>query len=152
MISAMPQTWTFLLLWFSILLCPTPPTLVLCTSRAVLLDSVSIKRNVILLLDTFFHILIFHGELVAQRWSRGYQDKEGYENFKKLLEVPVAEATRIVVPVSKSALSDTPLKICQDLLPPVLCEPVTCKPPCRAILNPYWWETIFLNQWNFLDS
>ena len=44
------------------------------------------------------------------------------------------EATRIVVPVS--ALY-TPLKIRQDL-PPVLYEPVTCKPPCRAILNPYW--------------
>ena len=89
----------------------------------------------LVLFDTFFHILIFHGGLVAQWWNRGYQ--EGYENFKELLEVPVAEATRIVIPVSESALGDTPLKIRQDL-PPVLCEPVTCKPPCRAILNPYW--------------
>ncbi|KIK34314.1 hypothetical protein CY34DRAFT_786970, partial [Suillus luteus UH-Slu-Lm8-n1] len=24
-------------------------------------------------------------------------------------------------------------------LPPVLYELVTCKPPCRAILNPYWY-------------
>lgn len=30
----------------------------------------------------------------------------------------------------------TPLKPREDL-PPVLYEPVTCKPPCRAILNPY---------------
>jgi hypothetical protein len=43
------------------------------------------------------------------------------------------EATRIVVPIS--ALY-TPLKAREDL-PPVLYEPVTCKPPCRAILNPY---------------
>ena len=55
------------------------------------------------------------------------------------------EATRIVVPVS--ALY-TPLKIRQDL-PPVLYEPVTCKPPCRAILNPYWWENNIFYITNF---
>lgn len=44
------------------------------------------------------------------------------------------EATRTVVPIS--ALY-TPLKPREDL-PPVLYEPVACKPPCRAILNPYW--------------
>ena len=32
----------------------------------VISDSVSIKHDVLLLLDTFFHIFIFHGELVAQ--------------------------------------------------------------------------------------
>ena len=45
------------------------------------------------------------------------------------------EATRTVVPIS--ALY-TPLKVREDL-PPVLYEPVTCKPPCRAVLNPYWY-------------
>src|SRR5258706_13702860 len=53
--------------------------------QPVLLDSVSIKNDVILLLDTFFHILIFHGELVAQWRKAGYQEQEGYENFKELL-------------------------------------------------------------------
>lgn len=60
--------------------------------QPVLLDSVSIKHDVILLLDTFFHILIFHGEQVAQWRKQGYQDQEGYENFKELLELPVADA------------------------------------------------------------
>lgn len=60
--------------------------------QPVLLDSVSIKHDVILLLDTFFHILIFHGELVAQWRKQGYQEQEGYENFKELLETPVADA------------------------------------------------------------
>ena len=60
--------------------------------QPVLLDSVSIKPDVILLLDTFFHILIFHGETVAQWRKAGYQDQEGYENFKDLLETPVADA------------------------------------------------------------
>ena len=57
-----------------------------------LLDSVSIKPDVILLLDTFFHILIFHGETIAQWRKAGYQEQEGYENFKELLENPVADA------------------------------------------------------------
>lgn len=42
---------------------------------------------------------------------------------------------RVACPFS-SALY-TPLKS-RDDLPAVMYEPVTCKPPCRAILNPYW--------------
>ena len=42
--------------------------------------------------DTFFHILIFHGETVAQWRKAGYQDQEGYENFKELLAAPQADA------------------------------------------------------------
>lgn len=64
--------------------------------QPVLLDSVSIKPDVILLLDTFFHILIFHGEQVAQWRKQGYQEQEGYENFKELLETPVADAQVII--------------------------------------------------------
>ena len=50
------------------------------------------------------------------------------------------EATRTVVPI---AALYTPLKQREDL-PPVLYEPVTCKSPCRAVLNPYWcvWHTV----------
>jgi protein transport protein SEC23 len=61
-------------------------------AQPVLLDSVSIKPDVILLLDTFFHILIFHGETIAQWRKAGYHEQEGYENFKELLEAPVADA------------------------------------------------------------
>lgn len=60
--------------------------------QPVLLDSVSIRADVVLLLDTFFHILIFHGETVAQWRKAGYQDQEGYENFKEVLENPKADA------------------------------------------------------------
>lgn len=63
----------------------TPP-------QPVLLDSVSIKPDVILLLDTFFHILIFHGATVAEWRKAGYHDQEGYENFKELLQSPVVDA------------------------------------------------------------
>ena len=61
-------------------------------AQPVLLDSVSIKPDVILLLDSFFYILIFHGETIAQWRKAGYHEQEGYENFKELLEAPVADA------------------------------------------------------------
>lgn len=63
----------------------------------VLLDSVSIKPDTILLLDTFFHILIFHGETIAQWRKAGYQEQEEYANFKSLLEQPREEATELLV-------------------------------------------------------
>ncbi|KAL7412681.1 hypothetical protein BDY24DRAFT_392338, partial [Mrakia frigida] len=65
--------------------------------QPVLLDSVSIKPDVILLLDTFFHILIFHGETIAQWRKAGYQDQEGYENFAELLVAPVADAQELLL-------------------------------------------------------
>lgn len=58
----------------------------------VLLDSTSIQPQTVLLLDTFFHILIFHGETMAEWRKAGYQDMEGYENFKELLEQPKEDA------------------------------------------------------------
>lgn len=61
-------------------------------SRPVLLDSTSIQPNHILLLDTFFHILIFHGETIAEWRKVGYQDQDGYDNFKELLEAPKQDA------------------------------------------------------------
>ncbi|KAI8069597.1 protein transporter SEC23 [Gongronella butleri] len=65
--------------------------------QPVLLDSVSIKPDAILLLDTFFHILIFHGETIAQWREAGYQNQDGYENFKELLEAPVLDAQELLI-------------------------------------------------------
>ncbi|KAG2050206.1 hypothetical protein BDR06DRAFT_1011520 [Suillus hirtellus] len=53
--------------------------------QPVLLNSVSIdKPDFILLLNTFF--------LVAQWRKAGYQDNDGLENFKELLDNPVTDA------------------------------------------------------------
>ena len=60
--------------------------------EAVLLDSISIQPDTILLLDTFFHILIFHGETVAAWRKAGYHEQEGYENLAKLLQDPQEDA------------------------------------------------------------
>ncbi|KJZ76179.1 Protein transport protein SEC23 [Hirsutella minnesotensis 3608] len=62
----------------------------------VLLDSASIQPTHILLLDTFFHILIFHGETIAEWRKAGYQDQEGYENFAALLEQPKEDARDLI--------------------------------------------------------
>ncbi|KAF8940552.1 protein transporter SEC23 [Dissophora ornata] len=66
-------------------------------AEPVLLDSISIKPDSILLLDTFFYILIFHGETVAAWRNAGYQDQAGYENFKELLEAPVASSQGLLM-------------------------------------------------------
>lgn len=57
----------------------------------VLLDSISIKPDRILLLDTFFHILIYHGETIASWRRQEYQEREGFEHFKALLDAPRQE-------------------------------------------------------------
>ncbi|KAL1992541.1 hypothetical protein VTN49DRAFT_4573 [Thermomyces lanuginosus] len=65
-------------------------------SQPVLLDSASIQPTHILLLDTFFHILIFHGETIAEWRKAGYQDQEGYENFRAILEQPKEDARELI--------------------------------------------------------
>lgn len=65
-------------------------------STPVLLDSASIQANTILLLDTFFQILIFHGETMAEWRKAGYQDQDGYENFKTVLDAPKEDARELV--------------------------------------------------------
>ncbi|XP_060117456.1 protein transport protein Sec23A [Heteronotia binoei] len=62
----------------------------------VLLDSSSILPDRILLMDTFFQILIYHGETIAQWRKSGYQDMPEYENFRHLLQAPVDDAQEIL--------------------------------------------------------
>ncbi|KAJ1934901.1 GTPase-activating protein S23 [Linderina macrospora] len=63
----------------------------------VLLDSVSMKADVVLLLDTFFHILIWHGETIAEWRKAGYHEQPEYENLKLLLEAPVQDAQELLI-------------------------------------------------------
>ncbi|KAK9496717.1 hypothetical protein O3M35_013012 [Rhynocoris fuscipes] len=65
-------------------------------SEPVLLDTSSIQPDRILLMDTFFQIIIFHGETIAQWRSKGYQEMPEYENFKQLLMAPVDDANEIL--------------------------------------------------------
>jgi protein transport protein SEC23 len=58
----------------------------------VLLDSVSIRNDAILLLDTFFHVLIWHGEMIAGWRKAKYHEQPEYANLKTLLETPKVDA------------------------------------------------------------
>jgi len=62
----------------------------------VLLDTSSIQPDKILLMDTFFQILIFHGETIAQWRAMKYHEMKEYENFKQLLQAPVDDAQEIL--------------------------------------------------------
>lgn len=64
--------------------------------QPVLLDAASMKPNVILLLDTFFHVVIWRGETIEAWYQAGYQEKPEYENFKQLLESPAQDAKQIL--------------------------------------------------------
>merc|ERR550537_308687 len=60
------------------------------------LDAASLKPNVILLLDTFFHLVIWRGETIQAWYEAGYQDKEEYVNFKQLLVAPAEDSKQIL--------------------------------------------------------
>uniref|UniRef100_A0A8B9ZQM2 Protein transport protein SEC23 n=2 Tax=Anas zonorhyncha TaxID=75864 RepID=A0A8B9ZQM2_9AVES len=59
-------------------------------------SSSSILPDRILLMDTFFQILIYHGETIAQWRKSGYQDMPEYENFHHLLQAPIDDAQEIL--------------------------------------------------------
>ncbi|KAJ3207429.1 GTPase-activating protein S23 [Entophlyctis luteolus] len=63
----------------------------------VVLDSISIKPDAILLLDTFFHVLIWHGKTVADWRKSGYHEMPQYVNIKELLDTPKADAQELLL-------------------------------------------------------
>ena len=64
--------------------------------QAVLLDSASIRPDVILLLDAFFQIVIFHGEHIAHWRNSGVQDNPEHVAFKHLLAAPIEAAKELL--------------------------------------------------------
>jgi len=64
--------------------------------QPVLLDAASVRPDSILLLDTFFHVVVFHGETVAAWRAQGYQDQEEHVNFRRLLLAPQEDAQLIM--------------------------------------------------------
>jgi protein transport protein SEC23 len=75
----------------------------------VLLDSISIQDDRRLLLDTFFHVLIWSGSTVAAWRDAGYAEQEGYEGLKMLLETPERDAAELIedrMPVPRFVVCD----------------------------------------------
>lgn len=65
-------------------------------TEPVLLDTSSILPDKILLMDTFFQILIWHGETVASWKEQNYHEMPGHENFKQLVNAPADDAQEIL--------------------------------------------------------
>jgi len=66
---------------------------------AVVLDIASMKNNVILLLDTYFDVVVWQGEMIKKWEKAGYQDQPEYENFKYLLQAPMDDSKVIKIPL-----------------------------------------------------
>jgi protein transport protein SEC23 len=64
--------------------------------QPVLLDATSVRPDTILLLDTFFHVVVFHGETIAAWKQQGYQNQPEHVNFRNLLEAPQNDAQMIM--------------------------------------------------------
>uniref|UniRef100_A0A7S4V591 Protein transport protein SEC23 n=1 Tax=Alexandrium monilatum TaxID=311494 RepID=A0A7S4V591_9DINO len=62
----------------------------------VKLDSENMQPDVILLLDAFFHVVIWRGERIQGWYDAGYQEREEYANFKALLRAPARDAKLIL--------------------------------------------------------
>jgi len=62
----------------------------------VLLASTSVQPDKILLLDTFFRIIIFYGETIANWRNAGYAEDPKHQNFKFLLNKPKEDANNIM--------------------------------------------------------
>lgn len=61
-------------------------------SVVVLLDTQSLLKNCVLLLDTFFTVLVWYGAEIAAWRNAGYHEQPEYENLKYLIEAPKFEA------------------------------------------------------------
>merc|ERR1712050_260193 len=59
--------------------------------QPVLLDTCSLKPDVILLMDDFFHVVIWRGEKIQAWYDKGYHEAEEHVNFKALLQQPAQD-------------------------------------------------------------
>lgn len=61
-----------------------------------LLDTSSILPDRILLMDDYFHVLIYYGQTIAQWHKARYHEDPQYVTLKQLLEAPVNDAAAIL--------------------------------------------------------
>mgnify|MGYP002476878490 FL=1 len=62
----------------------------------VLLDIASMQDKVILLLDTYFDVVVWKGEQITKWEKLGYQDQPEYEQFKNMLQAPLEDSNLII--------------------------------------------------------
>jgi len=80
-----------------IMIQPTLDSYTLDQDRApVSLSATSVDASNILLLDTFFHIILHTGDTIAQWRKANYHLQAEYENLKELIEAPKADAEELM--------------------------------------------------------
>ncbi|OHT16644.1 Protein transport protein SEC23 [Tritrichomonas foetus] len=92
----------------------------------VILDTSSLRNDCVLLLDTYFRVLIWHGSTIAAWRNQGYQEQEEYQNLKAALEQPKSEAQALVderFPTPQFASCDQDSSLARYLL--ARCNPST---------------------------
>lgn len=70
----------------------------------VLLDISSVSPDVILVFDSYFHVVIHYGSKIAQWRKMGYDKDPSYESLRKLMEAPEMDVETMVqerIPVPK---------------------------------------------------
>ncbi|XP_059312054.1 protein transport protein SEC23 C [Lycium ferocissimum] len=75
----------------------------------VLLDVVAIAADRILLLDSYFTIVVFHGSTIAQWRKAGYHEQPEHQAFAQLLKSPREDAEAIIrerFPVPRLVICD----------------------------------------------
>ena len=63
------------------------------------------------MLDTFFHVIIWHGKKISEWKAKGFQNDPNYSSFRELLSAPQEDAKvtleeRIPTPMFKSCAHD----------------------------------------------
>lgn len=77
--------------------------------RPVILDSTSVSADNVLVLDSFFTLVVHHGQNIAAWRDQGYQENPEYANLKEVLEAPVRDAEEVLstrVPYPKYIVCD----------------------------------------------
>lgn len=64
--------------------------------KPVLLDISSVSPDVILLFDSFFHVVIHYGFRIAQWRKIGFDKEQSHENLRKLLEAVEMDAEELI--------------------------------------------------------
>ncbi|VDP78713.1 unnamed protein product [Echinostoma caproni] len=66
------------------------------SEEPVLLDTSSLQPERVLLMDSFFHILIYEGDTIAKWKKAGYLDMPEYAHIKQILDKPRLEAEELL--------------------------------------------------------
>eukprot|EP00392_Amoebophrya_sp_AT5.2_P015536 g15742.t1 len=66
------------------------------TPKPVLLDSMSMKKDIILLMDTFFHVVVWRGQQIQQWFDAKYHEDEKFAHLRELLVAPSQDAKQIL--------------------------------------------------------